>query len=215
MKNMLGDIFKDIISGCNKLISATLSRNENPKDAACNRLRLVLMHDRTKLDPATLERMRDELVEVISRYVEIDQELLDLNLASEGNAIALVASIPVIRAKQLVESSSDCAKEVDTPKFNLYDDDFDFDDEDIESVIIEEEVKVDTESNSESEESDLTDSASEEQNTEDSAEKKENLEDEKAEEKSDSDKEEQSQDLEQEESQIKEEKNSKKNKPKS
>jgi cell division topological specificity factor len=101
MKRLLSDIFKDIITGCNSLIAATLSKQDTAKETACNRLKLVLMHDRTKLDPSTLERMRDELVEVISRYVEIDQELLDLNLASEGNSIALVASIPVIRAKQI------------------------------------------------------------------------------------------------------------------
>lgn len=120
MKKMLSDIFKDIISGCNRLISSTLTRQENPKDSACNRLRLVLMHDRTKLDPATLERMRDELVDVISKYVEIDKELLNIDLASEGNEIALVASIPVIRAKQQIQASQDLPMTEDNHP-NLYD----------------------------------------------------------------------------------------------
>lgn len=120
MKKMLSDIFKDIISGCNRLISSTLTRQENPKDSACNRLRLVLMHDRTKLDPATLERMRDELVDVISKYVEIDKELLNIDLASEGNEIALVASIPVIRAKQQIHASQDLPMTEDNHP-NLYD----------------------------------------------------------------------------------------------
>ena len=120
MKKMLSDIFKDIISGCNRLISSTLTRHENPKDSACNRLRLVLMHDRTKLDPATLERMKDELVDVISKYVEIDKELLNIDLASEGNEIALVASIPVIRAKQQIPESPDLSSSKDSHP-NLYD----------------------------------------------------------------------------------------------
>lgn len=136
MKKMLGDIFKDIISGCNRLISSTISRSENPKDSACNRLRLVLMHDRTKLDPATLEKMRDELVEVISKYVEIDKELLNIDLASEGNEIALVASIPVIRAKQLKEDAPETTSS-DENHPNLYDHEDDFDEEHIEHVIVE------------------------------------------------------------------------------
>jgi cell division topological specificity factor len=67
---------------------------------AKNRLKLVLMHDRTQLSPALLEQMRDEMVEVISKYVEIDQSALELNLESdESNTIALVANIPVLRAR--------------------------------------------------------------------------------------------------------------------
>lgn len=66
---------------------------------AKNRLKLVLMHDRTQLSPVLLERMRDDMVEVISKYVEIDQDALEVNLESESNTIALVANIPVLRAR--------------------------------------------------------------------------------------------------------------------
>lgn len=69
------------------------------RTTATNRLKLVLMHDRTQLSPATMEQMRDELVEVISRYVEIDKDALELNLESESNTIALVANIPVLRSR--------------------------------------------------------------------------------------------------------------------
>lgn len=66
--------------------------------SARNRLKLVLMHDRTQLSPAMMEKMRDELVEVIARYVEIDKQALQINFESESNTIALVANIPVLRA---------------------------------------------------------------------------------------------------------------------
>lgn len=66
---------------------------------AKNRLKLVLMHDRTQISPSVLAQMRDDMVEVISRYVEIDQEALEVNLESESNSIALVANIPVLRAR--------------------------------------------------------------------------------------------------------------------
>lgn len=71
---------------------------------AKNRLKLVLMHDRTQLSSALLEQMRDEMVEVISKYVEIDKSALELNLESESNTIALVANIPVLRARAGVVS---------------------------------------------------------------------------------------------------------------
>ncbi|MCA9798779.1 MAG: cell division topological specificity factor MinE [Cyanobacteria bacterium HKST-UBA06] len=67
------------------------------KDDAKNRLRLVLMHDRTQLTPQTIESMRDELVDVISKYVEIDRDSLDLYLEQEADTIALVANLHVAR----------------------------------------------------------------------------------------------------------------------
>ena len=69
------------------------------KSVATNRLKLVLMQDRTNLTPRILEEMRSELIELLSRYVELDKELLDLNFEQEGNQVALMLSIPVIRAK--------------------------------------------------------------------------------------------------------------------
>jgi cell division topological specificity factor len=79
---------------------ATLSpEDDTPRSDAYNRLKLVLMHDRTQLSPGILEAMRDELVEVISKYVVIDKEALDLSLESESSTIALVANIPVIRSR--------------------------------------------------------------------------------------------------------------------
>lgn len=77
----------------------TLPDLHSARGDAKSRLRLVLMHDRTQLSPAMMEQMRDELVEVISKYVEIDKSALELNLESESNTIALVANIPVLRAR--------------------------------------------------------------------------------------------------------------------
>lgn len=72
---------------------------DNSRAKAANRLKLVLMHDRTQLSPQTMESMRDELVTVISKYVEIDQRALELTLESESNTIALVANIPILRSQ--------------------------------------------------------------------------------------------------------------------
>lgn len=104
----INEMVSEIISRFNKVLdtsSVTVkSSSLNSKDDACNRLKLVLMHDRRSrsnlsLSSETLEQMRDELVDVISRYVEIDREALDLNLENDSNTIALVANIPILRNK--------------------------------------------------------------------------------------------------------------------
>lgn len=80
---------------------------ESAKETACNRLRVVLMQDRTNLTPELMERMRKELVELLSKYVEMDKEALDLSLEQDGDQVALMLSIPVIRAKD-EEEIADC-----------------------------------------------------------------------------------------------------------
>lgn len=66
---------------------------------ATNRLKLVLMQDRTNLTPYLLEKMRAEMIDVLSKYVEMDKEALELNFEQEGDQMALMLSIPVVRAK--------------------------------------------------------------------------------------------------------------------
>ena len=72
---------------------------ESTKETACNRLRVVLMQDRTNLTPELMERMRREMVDLLSKYVEMDKDALELNFEQEGNQMALMLSIPVLRAK--------------------------------------------------------------------------------------------------------------------
>lgn len=72
---------------------------ESAKETACNRLRVVLMQDRTNLTPELMERMRREMVDLLSKYVEMDKDALELNLEQDGDQVALMLSIPVIRAK--------------------------------------------------------------------------------------------------------------------
>lgn len=74
-------------------------QEESAKETACNRLRVVLMQDRTNLTPELMERMRKEMVELLSKYVEMDKDALELNLEQDGEQVALMLSIPVIRAK--------------------------------------------------------------------------------------------------------------------
>lgn len=92
------DLFTDLYNKVMGFFRRT-DEEETSKDTACNRLRVVLMQDRTNLNPQLLERMRTELIELLSKYVEMDKEALELNFEQEGEQMALMLSIPVLRAK--------------------------------------------------------------------------------------------------------------------
>jgi cell division topological specificity factor len=64
-------------------------------DHAKERLKLVLIHDRTELTPAQLESMKDEILKVISRYVDIDPTAVQIAMNQEGREQRLIADIPL------------------------------------------------------------------------------------------------------------------------
>ncbi|MBC8060166.1 MAG: cell division topological specificity factor MinE [Clostridiaceae bacterium] len=79
------------------------SNRSASKEVAKDRLKLILIHDRSDLSPELLELIKGEIMKVISTYAEIDASEVDIRLTktdeSEGNAPALVASIPIRRIK--------------------------------------------------------------------------------------------------------------------
>ena len=101
---MKDNIFAELY---NKILGFFRQTEETSKDVACNRLRVVLMQDRTNLTPQLLEKMRSELVELLSKYLEMDKDALELNLDQEGEQMALMLSIPVIRAKDEAEIAAE------------------------------------------------------------------------------------------------------------
>jgi cell division topological specificity factor len=62
---------------------------------AKDRLFLVLVHDRVSISAATLQQMKDELIAVISRYVEIGPEGVEVTFTQSKRESKLVANIPV------------------------------------------------------------------------------------------------------------------------
>lgn len=67
------------------------------KDTAKQRLKFLLIHDQVDLTPAQLEQMKAELIKVIAKYVEIDENDSAVRLERSDGHIALVSSIPVRR----------------------------------------------------------------------------------------------------------------------
>lgn len=64
--------------------------------AAKERLQLVLIHDRTDISPAILEQLKDEIIAVISKHVDINREGVEINLSQNQRENKLVANIPLV-----------------------------------------------------------------------------------------------------------------------
>jgi len=84
-----------------ELINRLLRREQASGETAKQRLQLVLAHDRSDLNPELLQRMRQEILEVVSRYVEIDVDEGEVSLETEDRVTALVANLPIKRARPL------------------------------------------------------------------------------------------------------------------
>lgn len=80
-------------------------KEEKSKDLAKERLKLVLIHDKANVSPQFLEMVKGEIIKVIKKYMEIDEEALDIQLtkikSDEGDRIVpqLVANIPILNVK--------------------------------------------------------------------------------------------------------------------
>lgn len=78
---------------------------QSSKQIAKERLRLVLVHDRVNVSPSLLEALKVDLLEVISKYMEIEETGLEVNLDKSENSVALIANIPVKRMKRAIDQN--------------------------------------------------------------------------------------------------------------
>ena len=89
----------------------------NSKDAAKERLHLVLMQDRANVSADFLELMKQEIIEVIKKYIDVDETAIDVRLTNKDNgdgtkgAPALYANIPIVNIKDEVKQNSQISTE--------------------------------------------------------------------------------------------------------
>ena len=114
-------MFENIINFFKKLGKSDKSnkKTNSSKDTAKERLHLVLMQDRANVSADFLDLMRQEIIEVIKKYVDVDESEIDVRMTNKQNedgtngAPALYANIPIlnIRNDVLVEKKKEIEKE--------------------------------------------------------------------------------------------------------
>ena len=83
------------------------NENEYSKDVAKDRLKLVLVHDRVNCSSQVLEMLKTDIIKVISNYMEIDEEELDIQITqtqsedNNGTVPVLYANIPIKSVRKL------------------------------------------------------------------------------------------------------------------
>ena len=76
-----------------------LGYGRSSSDVAKGRLHLVLAHDRTGLEGARLQAMREEIAAVIAKYVEIDSEAVEIQIETKSRQTQLTVSSALGQAK--------------------------------------------------------------------------------------------------------------------
>ena len=88
-----------------KKASKKQNSNSSSKDTAKERLHLVLMQDRANVSADFLDLMRQEIIDVIKKYIDVDENAIDVRLTNKENedgttgAPALYANIPILNIK--------------------------------------------------------------------------------------------------------------------
>ena len=116
-------MFENIISFFKKLGKKETIEDKS-KNTAKERLQLVLMQDRANVSADFLDMMRQEIIEVIKKYIDVDESQIDVKLTNKTNedgtvgAPALYANIPIAGIKENVkkQESEDNKTETDKEK---------------------------------------------------------------------------------------------------
>jgi cell division topological specificity factor len=70
-------------------------RKQKSAGSAKDRLQFVLIHDRTNLTPQELNNLKNDLIEVLARYVSIDSDAMNISVEQDGREQRLLADIPI------------------------------------------------------------------------------------------------------------------------
>lgn len=75
-------------------------KDKKSANIAKERLKLVLIHDRTDISPGQLDSLKNELIDVISKYIKIEPNKVKINMTQDGKEHRLIADIPITSASR-------------------------------------------------------------------------------------------------------------------
>ena len=177
-------MFEAIANFFKKLKKSEKQESSNSKTTAKERLHLVLMQDRANVSADFLELMKQEIIEVIKKYIEVEEKAIDVRLTNKvqedgtTGSPFLYANIPILNIrndmkKDNVETTSDVNKKEEKNENNKQEAVNSEDKKDSNEEIQEE--KVETEKEKDKKEN-IEDNNKEEENLEDKEDGKEALE---------------------------------------
>jgi len=109
-----------------RLIKIFWKQQEESKSIAKSRLQLILIQDRTGIEPGILDMLKDDLIDLLNKYFDINQSGLEMNIEREEQSMALVANVPItgmrtrrFDGKKQPEKADDKPQELSVAEANM------------------------------------------------------------------------------------------------